>query len=222
MSQRRLIVEGKADKDFFSSFCRELGIKNLWVGPPNEFSQAGNGKGNALQALRDSLEDIRTGHVTNLGIIVDADYPQGGTKNGFSATRSEIKKIFEEFGYQLRNGDQTRGLFFDHDHGLPTLGAWIMPNNNDDGYLEKFCIDSAHQNESKLIDAARSAITQLKEKKFPINKTVKAEVATWLAWQKEPGQGLQSIIGGGLIDANSVPYGSIKHWLSTVFESKNK
>lgn len=217
MSKRRLIVEGEADREFFSALCRELGVRDIWIGPPRELGQGGNGKHNAFQALKDALTDIETGHVTHLGIVVDADFTATGTKNGLAAARNEIDTIASSYGYSLAKSDSTKGLFYSHSKGLPQIGAWIMPDNKSDGYLEQFCLESAAPSEAALVASAKQAVTRLTNQKFPPHKKVKAEVSTWLAWQTEPGQGLNSLIGGKLIDTTRASYQNLSTWLTTVF-----
>lgn len=217
-SSRRLIVEGEADRSFFESLCRDNGIAQLWIGPPTSFSQGGNGKGNALQALEDALSEIGTGHVTNLGIVVDADFVLVGANNGIRATRTRIDAILSRHDYALVGTDPDKGFIYSaKQKGLPKIGAWIMPDNRSDGYLEQFCLSSASPNEAALIAETKRVVAALTPKRFPLHKTVKAEVSTWLAWQQEPGQSLNSVIGGKLLDTTNASYQSLTNWLRTIF-----
>lgn len=218
-SDRRLIVEGQADQSFFEALCRDHGITKLWIGPPTTFSQGGNGKGNALQALEDALDDIRTGHVTNLGIVVDADFVSAGASNGIVATRTRIDAIVGKLDYSIVSGSSAaNGLIYSSRRkGLPQIGAWIMPDNRSDGYLEHFCLASAAPSEATLVAEAKRSVAALSAKRFLPHKTVKAEVSTWLAWQQEPGQGLNALIGGKLLDATQASYASLTSWLRILF-----
>jgi len=217
-SKKRLIVEGEADQNFFEALCRENGITKPWIGPPTKFSQGGNGKGNALQALEDSLPDIETGHVTSLGIVVDADFVAAGANNGVIATRARIDAIVGKYGYSPVGTNPAKGLIYSpKKKGLPQIGAWIMPDNRSDGYLEQFCLSSASPNEAALIAETKRVVAALIPKRFPPHKTVKAEVATWLAWQQEPGQGLNAVVGGKLLDTTHASYMNLTNWLRTLF-----
>lgn len=218
-SDRRLIVEGQADQNFFEALCRCNGITKLWIGPPTKWAQGGDGKGNALQALNDALEDIRTGHVTSLGIVVDADFVSAGAANGIAATRARIEAIVGKLDYSIVSGSSAaKGLVYSSKRkGLPQIGAWIMPDNRSDGYLEHFCLASAAPSEAALVAEAKRAVAVLSSKRFPTHKTVKAEVSTWLAWQQEPGQGLNGLIGGKLLDATQTSYANLTNWLKLLF-----
>lgn len=215
-STKRLIVEGSADKHFFASLCRELGCGDIWIGPPTEHDQGGNGKGNAFQALSDYLEEITTGHVTHLGIVIDADFCSSSQNDGFQATYSEISKRLNQHGY-LQHGDGKAGFIFTHLKNLPNIGVWIMPDNKSDGYLEQFCIHAASKSEACLLDHAKRAVATLTNPKFSPHKLAKAEISTWLAWQTDPGQGLNSLIGGNLLDTESSTFKSLTFWLKTIF-----
>ena len=46
----------------------------------------------------------------------------------------------------------------------------------------------------------------------------KAEVATWLAWQKKPGHGPYSALEDSCIDSNSAQFTQLASWLRQVFE----
>lgn len=223
-SSKRLLVEGPADVEFFEALCREAGFKNkeIWIGPPRAFNRGGNGKGNALQALEDAMDCLRSGLVTHLGIVIDADFSTN-PNDGFTATYNKVLAIVTEYGYSKPENMPIRnlqGFTLTHPKKLPTIGAWIMPDNQSDGYLEHFCINAADPSERKMLDHAKRSISALKTQKFPPHFLAKAETATWLAWQASPGQGLNSLIGNKLIDTNSPAYEGLLRWLVTIFSSK--
>ncbi len=222
-SNKRLLVEGLADAAFFTALCREAGFRDqeIWVGPPVDFARKGNGKDNALRVLEDTMDDLRSGQATHLGIVVDADSATN-PKNGFSATYQKIEDIVTKHGYGCPTkfaGENYQGFRFVHPKKLPTIGAWVMPDNKSDGYFEHFCISAADPGESDILAHARDAVSTLKAPKFPPHFLAKAETATWLAWQKSPGQGLNSLIGNKLVDTNSAPYKGLLQWLKSTFSS---
>jgi hypothetical protein len=55
----------------------------------------------------------------------------------------------------------------------------------------------------------------------PIHRS-KAEVATWLAWQKQPGHGLYRAVEDQLIDMNSELFLELKDWLTHIYSSEDK
>lgn len=223
-SSKRLLVEGHADVAFFETLCREAGFKNkeIWIGPPSDFNQKGNGKGNALQALEDAMDSLRSGQVTHLGIVIDADFSTN-QNDGFVATYDKVVKIVTAHGYSKPESTPIgnfQGFTLTHPRKLPTIGAWIMPDNKNDGYLEHFCINAADSSEKNILDHAKKSISTLETTKFPPHFLAKVETATWLAWQASPGQGLNSLIGNKLIDTNNAAYKGLLQWLKTIFSSK--
>jgi hypothetical protein len=106
---------------------------------------------------------------------------------------------------------------FKHSDGLRDFGLWVMPNNNREGMLEDWIIESIKNDEKALFQQATTAVQQLSSPKFKPHLQAKAEVATWLAWQKTPGHGLYSVMKEGLLDENSVPYTQLGNWLKSIF-----
>jgi hypothetical protein len=111
----------------------------------------------------------------------------------------------------------SEGLLFKHSDGLRDFGLWVMPNNNREGMLEDWIIESIKNDEKALFQQATTAVQQLSSPKFKPHLQAKAEVATWLAWQKTPGHGLYSVMKEGLLDENSVPYTQLGNWLKSIF-----
>ena len=65
-----------------------------------------------------------------------------------------------------------------------------------------------------------SAVQALPEPpKFSPLQRSKAEVATWLAWQKRPGHGLDSAVREGLLDTGSHGYLQLVAWLNQIFRA---
>lgn len=53
--------------------------------------------------------------------------------------------------------------------------------------------------------------------KFGSHSISKAEVATWLAWQKQPGHGLYIAIREELLDHESPLFSEMEKWLLRIF-----
>lgn len=53
----------------------------------------------------------------------------------------------------------------------------------------------------------------------PKDWSSKAEVATWLAWQKKPGQGLYAACDDNLLNTQAQLYVELLAWLNLVFKS---
>ncbi|MEN9478628.1 MAG: hypothetical protein RLZZ298_23 [Pseudomonadota bacterium] len=221
MTQKMLLVEGEADQIFFGALLRNIGYKNkeITVGPPREYGATGNGKENAINIFEDLLDSLTDGRISRLGLVVDADSKNSGGL-GFLATYQRIEKLLSPKGYRVQNPPKKvlfDGFVFDNKYGLPKIGIWIMPTNQADGYIEDWCLTSAAAAESQLVAKAQQVVEGLNNKKFPEHFIAKAHTATWLAWQKTPGEGLSSLIGNNLLNKNSDSYKGLSNWLKKVF-----
>ncbi len=111
----------------------------------------------------------------------------------------------------------TNGIVFKHNDGLADIGLWIMPSTTNDGMLEDWittCISTA---EEALFQHARQAVGALPAPKFSTIHLSKAEVATWLAWQKKPGHGLYRIIEDRLLEESKPAFLTLKSWLTKIY-----
>lgn len=216
-NSRRLLVEGEADRGFFEALLREVQLKNVWVGPPSDFDASGNGKGNAIRlipAMIDLFE--QEGQLERLALVMDADYSDisGG---GYKATRDKLDEIFGNKNYKRSApGKNYNGLLYVRKE-YPSVPVWIMPNNRDDGYLEKLISSSVVSSDASLFNAAVRAVNSIHAPKFPPYHKAKAEVATCLAWQETPGEPLRSAVGNKLLNLNTSPLANLCDWLKMAF-----
>jgi len=214
---KKLLVEGEADRNFFEAYLREAGVTDVWVGPPIDFGGKKYGKGNALNILPNLIQDLADESSKRLALIVDADFPE--TDLGFLKTWNKITNILRDSGYSTpgKPPKSTAGFVFEHTDGLPDFGLWIMPNNTSDGLLEDFIKASAASAERPLLGHAITTVNNLPDKKFKDIHTRKAEIATWMAWQAMPGQGLQSAVGGKLLDFETSQAKQFTDWLKKIY-----
>jgi hypothetical protein len=69
-----------------------------------------------------------------------------------------------------------------------------------------------------LFDHAALMVQTVPEpKKFKPHHYSKAEVATWLAWQKPPGHGLYYVVYDNLLDTNHALFEEMQQWLKKIF-----
>ncbi|MFH7143992.1 DUF3226 domain-containing protein, partial [Acinetobacter johnsonii] len=54
--------------------------------------------------------------------------------------------------------------------------------------------------------------------KFKPSRVQKAQIATWFAWQKSPGHGLDFFFNAPLIDMNHIKYTNFCTWFRRTFE----
>jgi hypothetical protein len=218
LQEMKLLVEGEADRDFFKACLREAGIvEQVWVGPPIDFSDKKYGKGNALHILPKLIEGLADGSTKRLAIIVDADYPE--TDLGFLKTWKKISLILRNYGYNLPDNPPKlpADFLFPHTDGLPDFGLWIMPNNSTDGLLEDFIKASIINAEKPLLAHAIKIVDELPIRKFKGIHLRKAEIATWMAWQKMPGQSFDGAVGGRLLDFQTGQAKQFLDWLKKVY-----
>lgn len=172
----------------------------------------------AIALLSVLLPQLLDGTTERLAIIVDADYAKLHGL-GFEETWKIITSKFAEFKYEIpdKPGAAPGGFIYKNADGLPPVSLWIMPNNHSSGFLEDFIKLSIKQTEAKFARSAFSTVDAIPDKRFAPLHTSKAEIATWLAWQKHPGKTLASAIGDQLLDLKANPCKSFIEWLKTAF-----
>jgi hypothetical protein len=219
MSSRKiLLVEGEADRGFYEALSKRLaiGLDEVRICTPRSVGKKDSKQG-VWHALPTYLQQLDDGEIERLAIVVDADSDATGGL-GFAKTLAQLNAVLKPFNFSLDSG-VSPGLTFNHSDGLKPFGAWIMPNNANDGMLEDWvirCIDPA---ESSLMDYARACIDTIPggPKFKPVHRS-KAEVATWLAWQTKPEHGLYKAAEEmGLLDASAQTFVDLQSWLSRVF-----
>ncbi|WP_157130309.1 DUF3226 domain-containing protein [Burkholderia cenocepacia] len=216
-----LLVEGDADKLFFQACCDAANIPegDVCIAPPTEVNNRRAGKMNAIDLLPGLIAQMHDGSVTHLAIIVDADY---ASKNGlgFDGTWQKITTILSDAKYNVPDKPEKNqnGFIFSHSQGLPSVGVWIMPNNGSTGFLEDFVKSTIRQTEKKFFKYATDAVNGLAERRFPSHHQTKAEIATWLAWQKTPGQTLASVVRNNFVELKSGQGKSFLDWLKSIYK----
>ncbi|MCX7206487.1 MAG: hypothetical protein NT086_10985 [Proteobacteria bacterium] len=217
MADRLLLVEGEADRAFFELLCRKYTVdaEAIKVSPPKGLGGSWDSKQGVLNQLETQIVNLNDGHLQALAIVVDADRAPDG---GFAKTILQITTKVALQGYDsppvaLALG----GLLYKHNNGLPDLGVWVMPDNASEGMLEDWIKQSVLPAESGLLAQAQSAVADLVVPKFKANRQSKAEVATWLAWQKQPGEGLYCIVKDDLLNSEAELHIGLVQWLKAVF-----
>lgn len=216
MARQVLLVEGIADVAFYSSFYRERVARPIQVMTPRGAGADVDSKTNAIYVLPTLLSQLDDASIDNLGIVVDADYKKEHGL-GFAHTLEKIREQVVAHGFLAEKRLQDGGFLFEHPDGLPPFGAWIMPDNRSDGMLEDFLQKSVAENQQALHQYASSIVEGLREPLFKPIHRAKAEVATWLSWQKMPGARVESTVGDRLINLASPECRSFDSWLRAVF-----
>ena len=218
MSQQLLVVEGRCDADFYDAFCRECGHKDILVTQPSVCGGGGDGKGNAISLLPLLVLQMHDGSVDRLAAVIDADFASEGT--GFVQVRDQVEQIFQDEGFSPAAGLPAgiSGRVFTHPGSNLRAGYWIMPNNAQDGMLEDFVLGAVtNAAQTSLLARARKAVGQIPQPLFKAIHRSKADAATWMAWQKIPGQPVVGAIGGKLVDMNHTSIIAFRSWLQQIF-----
>lgn len=219
MGIKILLVEGETDEGLFSSICREAGLGvTVTVNTPKNQGAEENGKGNALNLLPSLIEQMSDGQVERLALVVDADF-KNNDGLGFQGILDKITEILAQHQYNITIPlkPSPGGYAIPHTDGLPPFGLWIMPNNGADGLLEDFIKSSIVTDQTDLLSHAVDTVGKLEPPKFkPIHRS-KADVATWMAWQKNPGQSLRDVVGGKLVDFEAGAGKQLMDWLRTIY-----
>lgn len=216
---RLLLVEGESDKSFFQEVCRSLGLQaSVRVAPPREVQGAHNSKEGVFKHLPVLLKQLSDGSLERLAVVVDADFEQDSGL-GCRRTRERVEGILREVGFSpAKRAPQQRGLVFTHSDGFADLGLWIMPDNRQDGCLENFVQTCVGQDEQPLLRRAQDVVGALPSpRRFKDVQVGKAELATWMAWQQQPGRRLYHALQAGLIDVENQPFVGLIEWLRHIY-----
>jgi hypothetical protein len=163
------------------------------------------------------VQQMNDGSLERLALVVDADIDENG--GGFQRTVQQVAEKIRDCGYNttpqfLKSG----GLVFKHSDGLPDLGLWIMPNNKNEGILEDWISQCISEEEKSLFALAQSTVDRLSDPKFKPIRKMKASVATWLAWQYDPGEGLYYAVQKDLVDEKTPLYKGFGTWINYIFQ----
>ena len=200
-----LLVEGTDDEHVLKHICGNRGIPNLDDVKAHENDE-------------DLLEDFTTrikasaeeGDV--LGVVIDGDKTPSGRWQS-------IRNRLLEAGYENVPGKaDSKGTIVDPPDKslLPRVGAWIMPNNLNQGKLEDFLRLLVPQGDHLIVHAS-DVVENLPVKRFKDKDQPKAVIHTWLAWQNSPGRPYGTAITAGFLDAHAPQADEIVSWLSRLF-----
>lgn len=204
-SKFRLMVEGPDDKycviHLTETHGLDWGEPEFWM--PHIWDCGGYDK------LRNSLP-IAFKTYSKLGVIVDSD---PGTNRYES-----IIKALENTAIKFPELLPEEGLVVKDDSGTIRLGIWLMPDNQTDGTLEGF-LSNLVPSEDARWDHAQESVTLAKEKgaEFPDNLVKKANLHTWLAWQREPGLRFGTAIKAGYFATDQQLVTNFYAWFENLF-----
>ncbi|MDZ4122572.1 MAG: DUF3226 domain-containing protein [Hydrogenophaga sp.] len=218
MSRRTLLVEGYTDTLLVKALLQKYGIQDVKPLPPRELGSSGNGVSNVISLLPSLLVQIKSQEFDSFGVLVDADFT--GVNGGFIERKRAIESILYQEGYtELPPSapDQFGSEYVCG--GLIPIHLAILPNHSGDGMIENLLLQSVPSNHLlPILEHAKSTVAALVAKEFnPMLHTAKAELATYLAWSKNPGCDGGVAVKNNALDPNSVALSSLRHWFEKVF-----
>jgi hypothetical protein len=177
-----------------------------------EFVKPADGVDKVKLVLR---EELQSPDVTNIGVILDAN--DIGVAGRFTSLKSVIE---ETLNISLPQEAAISKSGFYYEIGSLTLGIWVMPDNEGNGYLENFICSLIPNTEVGLWNFVNEKVDELMAKnlnKFSPVKKQKALLHTYLAWQQTPGFPMGTAVKSNYIDAKSPAADSFVEWFQKVF-----
>jgi hypothetical protein len=170
------------------------------------------GINNVLSSLSVIVDDR---DLERLGIVVDADLD-------LNARWSSLRNILLQFGTaNIPPHPTPTGTIFTLEQPLRqiTVGIWLMPDNSLPGILEDF-VSFLVPDGDALWEKALNCVAEIPqaERRFPAAQQRKAELHTWLAWQKEPGTPLGLAVTAGYFQSNAPHAQQFVNWVQRLFE----
>jgi len=172
MNEKNLLfVEGKDDEHVFYSLLKFHNV-------PEKFKVQNKGGLDNILELLDVVIDATD--LERLGIVVDAD-------TDLSARWQSLKDRLRNLGYRLPDTPDSEGTIIKKEGG-PTVGVWLMPDNQLPGMLEDF-VSFLGAASDPLWSIAENCLNEIPDpyRRFTDNHRIKAHIHTWLAWQDQPG-----------------------------------
>lgn len=216
--ERILLVEGQDDRHTIWHICRQdtlvfEAIRNGYqMGAKFKNSDSLfqiTDKGNSSELL-DSIEpEIQVAGRRVVGVVMDAD---GDLKGRWESLRAAFPSTV-----QMPEHPDPNGTILNCLEGMPRIGIWLMPDNQSPVELEDFVlkmIPTHDQTWKESIDFVDKIPPHLR--KFPIEKSDKAKVYTWLSTRREPAR-IGSAIGSKDLEISGSLSFQFMKWLKALF-----
>lgn len=221
MNNRRILfVEGPDDQHTIWALCEHFKIKETFaVEIPD-----GTGKINpkALLAHKGGIDNVLKATELNLiagsdaieriGIVVDAD-------QDLEARWSKVKNILIAAGYEtIPDNPDDEGTIVTQEF-KPAVGVWIMPDNKIRGMLEDFLSFLVPENSKvweKAVECSK-AVLDMEDETFSEIHLSKAQIHTYLAWQKDCGKPFGQAITAKYLHADNPNCEKFVGWLNRLF-----
>lgn len=223
MHKNILLVEGAEDLRVIPELVEANGIN--WGTKNDSIVEIRNCQGYENLANVDAISaELNNSGLEALGIIVDADTDpenrwlslKNASLQGMKAARIESLPEFppmipEEGLIQTISITAARDIRF---------GIWMMPDNQTSGMLETFLAYLLPDQTEELWEFAKSSTNEAKKKgaKFSEVHSDKAEIYTWLAWQKPPGRQLHDAITQRILNPTHPRSKTFMKWFRDLYQ----
>jgi hypothetical protein len=205
---KQLLVEGNDDFHVFCKFFEHFQL------PANAF---GIKEKVGYDRIRDSLaEEVMASGRQALGIVVDADVD-------LHARWQSLRDRLIVLGYAAVPVQPDAGgtiINSAADSELPTIGLWLMPDNQLPGILENFIAFLVPGQETNpLWQHATQCVANIPgQRAFPDVRLPKAQLHTWLAWQEEPGKPLGQAMAARYLNTQTEAADQFIAWIKRLFQ----
>ncbi len=210
-----LIVEGKNDAYVFGELLKKhkLIIAKDENGQKKEIIIKEQG---GFENLKKNLKTTIKSADNSLAIVVDAD------DQDMAHRWQGLTDRLRDSGYAAKNipaaplakGTKIKG------EELPTIGIWIMPDNSSAGKIETFLKNIVADDKSDLWKFAEETIEKLPQTLFKVKDKEKAQVYTYLAWQKDPGISMGTAIQTKCFLHDKPEAKLFVEWIMDIFDLK--
>ena len=203
MAINLILAEGKDDEHVIKHILRAFDVVEGRVDVKDI-----KGIDNLIEALP---VELKGSELSCLGIVIDAD-------TDVASRWQSVSAIFQKAGYiTLPKKPDSNGTIVSAT-GMPTVGIWIMPDNEIAGMVENFVSFLVPQGDD-LWGRAVEVVENIDKsmRRFPEIHKAKAEIHTWLAWQKEPGTPFGLAITKKYLDPHCEEGRKFFDWLQRLF-----
>ena len=208
LDRNLLFVEGKDEAHVFYHFLQHHQI-------PKQFKiENKEGIDNLLETLPPTLR--ANSELERIGIVIDADTD---LNSRWTALSNILKNAGNVPNLPINPDPNGTIVTLEKLDSTLTVGIWIMPDNTVSGMLENFVSFLIPQDDT-LWGKADNSLRQIsaEERRFPLDHRVKAQLYTWLAWQKEPGKPLGTAIAARYLDADAPHAQQLIAWIKRLFD----
>jgi hypothetical protein len=154
---------------------------------------------------------IKAAHVTNFGVVLDADDYAAGR---YQRIQQLCSALFPSMPVTL----PVEGLVVDN--GEKRFGVWLMPDNQAQGDLETFLRFLVPDSQARTWTLACDSVDRSRHlgAAWRDPHQAKARLYTWLAWQDQPGQSPGIALTARILDPKSNLAAPFVAWFRDLYQ----